>query len=57
MEKPDYFIGKRYSDCLKTMYFTFFYCSILPIGILWSLLGIFSYFFIDKFNIISRRVC
>lgn len=55
MEKPDYSSAKRYGDIMKTMWFTFFYGDIIPIGILFSILGLVLYYFIDKYNVLRRR--
>ena len=55
MEFPDYTIGKRYADIMKTMWFTFFYCPAIPFGTLWSILGILLYYYVDKYNIIFKR--
>lgn len=55
MENPGYLIAKRYADNMKTLWFTFFYGSILPIGIVCSLGGMFLYYWIDKYNITHRR--
>jgi hypothetical protein len=40
---------------MKTMWFTFFYSPAIPLGIVWSILGIIIYYFVDKFNLIYRR--
>ena len=40
---------------MKTMWFTFFYADIIPVGILFSILGLTLYYFIDKFNVLRRR--
>ena len=55
MEHPDYNIGKRYADVMKTMWFTFFYSSIIPIGTAFSIVGVIFYYFTDKYNLIHRR--
>jgi hypothetical protein len=64
METESYFMGKRYSDIMKTMWFTFFYGGILPIGYFFSVIGLsiyywyFSFFIylrVDKNNVIFRR--
>ncbi len=55
MEYPDYNIGKRYADIMKTMWFTFFYCPAVPMGTIWSIIGLIVYFYVDKYNIIYRR--
>lgn len=40
---------------MKTMWFTFFYGDIIPVGILFSILGLSLYYFVDKFNVLRRR--
>ena len=40
---------------MKTMWFTFLYCSVIPLGSLWSMLGLSIYYFADKHNVIHRR--
>ncbi|KAL4476129.1 hypothetical protein ABPG74_009862 [Tetrahymena malaccensis] len=55
MEHPDYAMGKRYADIMKTMWFTFFFSPVIPIGTFFSLIGLILYYFTDKYNLIYRR--
>ena len=55
MEHPSYAMGKRYADIMKTMWFTFFFSPVIPIGTLISFLGLVMYYFADKYNLIHRR--
>ena len=55
MEFPDYSMGKRYADIMKTMWFTFFFSPALPLGTLFSAVGLIFYYYIDKYNLIFRR--
>ncbi|EGR27621.1 hypothetical protein IMG5_192990, partial [Ichthyophthirius multifiliis] len=55
MEFPDYTMGKRYADVMKTMWFTFFFSPVIPQGTVWSIVGVFLYYFTDKYNLIFRR--
>lgn len=55
MEKVEYTQGKRYADIMKTMWFTFFYCSCIPIGILVSAASLIYYYWVDKYNVLKRR--
>ena len=55
MEFPDYTMGKRYADLMKTMWFTFFYSPLIPIGTLFSIVGVILYYYTDKYNLIYRR--
>lgn len=48
-------MGKRYADIMKTMWFTFFYSPVMPIGTAISLVGLIGYYFTDKYNLIFRR--
>lgn len=56
MEKTDYCTGKRYADIMKTMWFTFAYAPAIHFGAVLSLMGITIYYWVDKFNILRRRV-
>ena len=40
---------------MKTMWFTFLYCSCIPMGTLWSMIGLSIYFYADKHNVVVRR--
>jgi hypothetical protein len=55
MELPDYTIGKRYADLMKTMWFTFFYSPVIPFSTLISIIGLILYYWVDKYNIMRRR--
>jgi len=55
MEEDGYTMGKRYADIMKTMWFTFFYCPVIPLGSFWSIIGLICYYWIDKYNLINRR--
>lgn len=55
MEDPDYLSAKRYSDITKTMWFTFFYGTAIPLGLLLSNIGLIMYYQIDKYNLLRRR--
>ncbi len=55
MEQVSYAMGKRYSDIMKTMWFTCFYSQLIPIGGFLSMLGLSIYYWVDKYNLIRRR--
>jgi|APCry1669188879_1035177.scaffolds.fasta_scaffold279273_1 hypothetical protein len=40
---------------MKTMWFTFLYSGVIPLGPIASLLGLICYYYIDKYNILYRR--
>ena len=54
MENPLYLSGKRYADIMKTMWFTFLYSPILPLGSVFSAIGLIMYYWVDKYNIINK---
>ena len=53
MEEVPYNMAKRYAEIMKTMWFTFFYAPAIPIGIVWSAVGILFYYWVDKVIIFS----
>lgn len=55
MEKPDYLTAKRYADIMKTMWFTFFYGTAIPLGLPLSCASLIFYYWIDKYNLLFRR--
>jgi hypothetical protein len=55
MEKPDYLSAKRYADIMKTMWFTFFFGTAIPLGLPLSWAGLFGYYWADKYNLLYRR--
>lgn len=54
-EQVAYTMGKRYADIMKTMWFTFLYCSCIPLGTLWSMVGLMIYYNADKCNVVKWR--
>lgn len=41
---------------MKTMWFTFFYAPCIPLGNIFSILNLILYYYIDKYNVLRRRV-
>ena len=39
----------------KTMWFTFFYAPCIPLGLIFSMITLVLYFWIDKYNVMHRR--
>lgn len=54
MEEYPYDMGKRYAEILETMWFTFLYSSLIPIGPFITLIGLSLYYWIDKYNLLRR---
>lgn len=40
---------------MKTMWFTFLFGNVIPLGIILSIIGLSCYFWIDKYNVMRRR--
>jgi hypothetical protein len=47
-------MGKRYAEIIESMWFTFLYATIVPIGAFISLAGIAIYYWVDKYNLLRR---
>lgn len=55
MEYPPYGIARRYSDTLKTVWMTFFLESLMPFGVIYSIIGLVCLYWIDKYNVVNKR--
>lgn len=40
---------------MKTMWFTFLYGGLIPLGYVISMLGLILYYYVDKYNVFRRR--
>jgi hypothetical protein len=47
-------MGKRYAEIIETMWFTFLYVSIIPVGPFLTLIGLWIYYWVDKYNLLRR---
>ena len=54
MEDTQYDMGKRYAEIIETMWFTYLYLTLLPVGAIISFGGIVIYYWIDKYNLLRR---
>ena len=54
MEDSEYEMGKRYAEIIETMWFTFLYSTLVPIGAFISVIGIGIYYWVDKYNLLRR---
>lgn len=54
MEEESYDLGKRFAEIIETMWFVFFYATLLPIGAVISVCGLSFYYWVDKFNLLRR---
>ena len=56
MEGQDYLIGKRYAELLEMMWFTYLYSSLVPLGSMLIAVGIFLYYWVDRYNLLKRSI-
>lgn len=54
MEEDHYDMGKRFAEIIETMWFTFMYSTLLPLGALIAIVGISIYYWVDKYNLLRR---
>ena len=54
MEDVPYDMGKRIAEILETMWFTFLYAPIVPVGAFISFAGLVCYYWVDKYNLLRR---
>lgn len=47
-------MGKRFAEVIETMWFTYLYSSLLPIGALITIVGLTVYYWVDKYNLLRR---
>lgn len=47
-------MGKRYGEVLKSIWFTFLYSCIIPLGSMLILIGTCLYYWIDKYNLLRK---
>lgn len=56
MEDSPYDIGKRYAEIIEIVWFTLLYATLIPFGGFLTTLGLFIYYWIDKYNLLRRSV-
>ena len=54
MEGSLYDVGKRYAEIIEIVWFTYLYATLIPIGVLFSTIGLVMFYWIDKFNLVRR---
>lgn len=50
MEDYPYDLSKKYSEVFKLMWLTFLYAELIPLGSFLTLIGLFAYYWVDKYN-------
>eukprot|EP01016_Furgasonia_blochmanni_P028922 TRINITY_DN3045_c0_g1_i7.p2 TRINITY_DN3045_c0_g1~~TRINITY_DN3045_c0_g1_i7.p2 ORF type:complete len:400 (+),score=43.92 TRINITY_DN3045_c0_g1_i7:2281-3480(+) len=53
-EGVDFDIAARYAGIIKTMFTTALFASLLPVGLVWAMLAIFSIYWADKYSLVRR---
>ena len=54
MEFPSYSIGKRYAEIVESIWFTYLYCSLIPVGSFLTFTGFVIFYWVDKYNLTRR---
>lgn len=54
MSDTHYTMGKRYAEIIETMWFTFLYATLIPIGAFLTIIGLSLYYWVDKYNLLRR---
>jgi hypothetical protein len=50
-------MGLRYGNIMKTLFFTAFISPFVPYGTLFSAIGLFICYWVDKYLLLNRYVC
>lgn len=54
MEDMPYDMGKRFAEIIETMWFTFLYSTLTPVGAIITIFGLIVYYWVDKYNLLRR---
>lgn len=49
-----YAMGKGYAEIIETVWFTFLYATMIPLGSFITFFGLCFYYWVDKFNLLRR---
>lgn len=52
MEDYPYDIGKRFAETIETLWFTYLYATLIPMGSIISAVGLGYYYWVDKYNLL-----
>lgn len=53
MEDYPYDMSKKYSEVFKLIWLTFLYAELIPLGSFLTLIGLFCYYWVDKYNFLN----
>lgn len=54
MSHTSYIMGKRIAEIVETMWFTYLYATMIPLGAFITFVGLGFYYWIDKFNLLRK---
>lgn len=54
-ENPEFEISQKYAFVLNTMFLTAFYTPLIPLALIYALIGIFLIYWVDKYTLLRRR--
>lgn len=54
MEDSKYSVGKKYAETIESVWFTYFYASLIPGGTFLMLIGFCGFYWIDKMVVLRR---
>jgi hypothetical protein len=54
MEDSKYSVGKKYAETTESVWFTYFYSSVIPGGTILMLIGFSVFYWIDKVVVLRR---
>lgn len=54
MSDNPYSMGKQYAEIIETLWFTFLYATMIPLGAFITMIGLTLYYWVDKFNLLRR---
>jgi hypothetical protein len=49
-----YVMGKRYAEALESIWFTYLYATLIPFGAFLTFIGLGTYYWVDKVNLLRR---
>lgn len=49
-----YSMGKQYAEIVETLWFTFLYATMVPMGAFITIIGLSLYYWVDKYNLLRR---
>ena len=54
MEETKYSMGKKYAEIVESLWFTYLYASIIPLGSFLIFIGLSLFYWVDKYNLLRK---